>query len=56
MTALKTTLIDAIKHSRRVRFWGAILAAVIVTYVFGIEGSGAIVIILGTFLIAKWRA
>jgi hypothetical protein len=56
MSALKTIIVDAIKHSRRVRFWGAILAAVIVTYVFEIEGSGAIIIILGTFLLAKWRA
>ncbi|GAA0250041.1 hypothetical protein ACFFQF_32140 [Haladaptatus pallidirubidus] len=56
MTALKTTFIDAIKHSRKVRFWGAILLALLVCYVFGIKGIGSFIIILGTAAVANWRA
>ncbi|WP_227380875.1 hypothetical protein [Haladaptatus halobius] len=56
MTSLKTTLINAIKHSRKVRFWGAILVALVVCYAFGIEGIGSFLIILGTAAIANWRA
>ncbi len=56
MSALKTTIVDAIKHSRRVRFWGAILLALLVCYAFGIKGIGSFIIVLGTAAVANWRA
>lgn len=56
MTTLKSTLIDAVKHSRKVRFWGAILLALLVCYAFGTKGIGSFIIVLGTAAIANWRA